>query len=399
MSGRPVAETVKKSPICRPDSDCYDVELSFFNPNNMNYAVIYSFCNTGTCAYAPIGNLIIDTNGNLYGATSRGGANGEGGVYELVKPTSGAWTYVDLYDFCSTGSCADGSQPIDGLTYAGALSGTAYDGTSLLYGATSSGGSSNKGVVFALHLGAGGAWSERVLHSFSGASSDGDDPVARPIVDSSNNLWGVTIDGGTGDNQGTAYELTPIANLWSGPWTEKIVFNFCWSGISGTTCPAGVWPQGLTMDGSGNLIGTTLLGGASTSSGQGMLFKLTVGSSCTEGGTATFLCMTDLYDFCGATNCVDGKGPSAGPTVDASGNIFGTTEAGGTGNDSLSQGGVAFKFNGSETVLYDFCSDTDCSDGRTPRAPVISDSSGNIYGVTLWGGIDNSGGVLFSLSP
>jgi uncharacterized repeat protein (TIGR03803 family) len=385
------------------DGGTYDSGVIYrFNPSTLSFAVIYSFCNTGTCAYNPMGNLIIDTNGNLYGVARQGGANNGGEVYELVKPVgSGGWTYVALYDFCSAGSCADGSTPIDGLTYAGAGSGTAYNGTALLYGITSSGGSSNKGVVFALHLGIGGTWSERVLHSFSGASSDGDDPTTHPFVDTSNNLWGVTQTGGT-DSEGTAYELSPISNPWSGPWTEKIVFNFCWSGVSGTSCPAGSSPVGMLMDANGDLVGVTHLGGTGTSGlseGGGLLFKLTVGSSCTEGGTATFLCMTVLYNFCSVANCADGQVPSAVPFIDSSGNIFGVTALGGTGTLPPTTGGTVFEFNTSQSVLYDFCSVSGCPDGRQPEASLISDSSGDLLGTTMWTGGANEAGVIYELTP
>jgi uncharacterized repeat protein (TIGR03803 family) len=372
-----------------------------FNVNTSVETVLYSFCTTTGCPNTPRGNLIIDSSGNLYGTATAGGANSGGAVWELVKPATGStWTFSDLYDFCATTSgatCTDGNNPRDGLTYAGAASGTDYDGTSLLFGTTATGGSSNDGTVFAMKL-TSGTWAEKVIQSFAGSTADGNAPQSHPWMDGSNNLWGTTLLGGS-KNKGIAYELTPGANLWTSPWTETIQFNFCWQGL--TYCPEGSEPNGpLVLDASGDLFGTTQFGGNNSGTGWGMVFELTAGSSCTEGGVATFLCETDLYNFCNLTNCTDGARPEAGLVLDSSGNPWGTTSLGGTGAGGFPGGGTLFEYNGTVTVDHDFCSLTNCPDGTLPDTALIVDAGGNFYGTAPSGGDATAqAGTIFEYTP
>jgi uncharacterized repeat protein (TIGR03803 family) len=369
-----------------------------YNSNNSNYTVLYSFCTTSGCPNTPSSDVIIDTSGNLYGTALNGGANGGGAVWELVKPATGsAYTFVDLYDFCATTSgsiCTDGKAP-HGLTYEGAAAGSDYNGSDLLYGTTSSGGSADDGTVFAMQL-SGGTWSEKVIHSFTGTTSDGKSPT-EPWVDASNNIWGTTGSGGS-QNKGAAYELTPGANPWTSAWTETIVFNFCWQGLG--HCPEGSGPSALMLDGSGNIFGTTLLGGTSGSApGNGMAYKLTAGSSCTEGGVATFLCETDLHNFCSAgPNCTDGDFPDSQLVMDSSGTLYGVTLLGGGSGIMLGEG-VAFSLSGvTETVIHSFCT-VACTDGDEPGSALIIDSSGTLYGTTESGGdATSNAGVFYQIT-
>ena len=103
---------------------------------------------------------------------------------------------------------------------------------------------------------------------------------------------------------------------------------------------------------------------------------------------------TVLYSFCVQTNCTDGSQPMGDLTRDSAGNFYGTTAYGGT-QDS----GTVFKLShtGQETVLYNFCSTTACADGKTPEAGLILDSRGNLYGTTAAGGSANDG-VVFKLT-
>jgi uncharacterized repeat protein (TIGR03803 family) len=97
------------------------------------------------------------------------------------------------------------------------------------------------------------------------------------------------------------------------------------------------------------------------------------------------------YSFCSSANCTDGKLPQAGLIQDAEGNLYGTTTAGG-GNSNSSCGsngcGTVFKLDntGHETVLYSFCSPPNCTDGAVPKAGLIQDDAGNLYGTTAGGG-------------
>jgi uncharacterized repeat protein (TIGR03803 family) len=120
-----------------------------------------------------------------------------------------------------------------------------------LYGTTSQGGLYNHGTVFQLTPSTGGVWSESVLYSFGGSSTDGTDPWGNVVLDSAGNVYGVTNLGGT-LAEGTAFELTRS----SGSWSESVLHNFG----NGTD---GMFPEGnLIFDHAGNLYGTSILGGA-----------------------------------------------------------------------------------------------------------------------------------------
>jgi uncharacterized repeat protein (TIGR03803 family) len=167
--------------------------------------------------------------------------------------------------------------------------------------------------------------------------------------------------------------------------TETVLYSFC----SQSSCADGSYPEaGLIMDGAGNLYGTTNSGGTS---GTGVVFKLA------PDGTETV-----LYNFCSQSNCADGSYPSAGLIMDGAGNLYGTTNGGGTSGTGV-VAGVVFKLapDGTEIVLYSFCSQSSCADGSYPEAGLIMDGAGNLYGTTLSGG-STSGtgqGVVFMVTP
>lgn len=145
---------------------------------------------------APYSGLITDTVGNLYGTASAAGADGKGVVFEL-KPSGGSWTEQVLYTFQGGN---DGGQPVAGLI---------FDNSGNLYGATASWGSGGGGTVFKLAP-SGGSWSYSVLASFTG--SDG--PVASVTLDSSGNLYGTTFrDDSYG--YGSVFKLTPSGAGWT----------------------------------------------------------------------------------------------------------------------------------------------------------------------------------------
>ncbi len=179
------------------------------------------------------------------------------------------------------------------------------------------------------------------------------------------------------------FKLVPHSD---GSWTESVLHSF----NGGTD---GANPQaGLTLDAAGNLYGTTYDGGANS---YGTVFKLTPnpGGSWAE---------SVLYSFCSLTNCADGAQPLVSLTFDAAGNLYGTTYAGGANG----YGGAVFKLtpnpDGSwvESVLYSFCSLTNCVDGKWPLASLIFDHAGNLYGTTSDGGAYNgSNGTVFKLTP
>lgn len=143
----------------------------------------------------PVGSLIIDEKGNLYGATVTGGACELCGIVFRLTPTShGPWKKTTLYEFKSD---QRGRQPYDGV---------AFDPKGNLYGATSRNGdpTCDCGTVFKLTPRASGQWHETNLHIFKG-SGDGAVPNGSVILDTKGNVYGTTTD----DGWGVVYEIAP----------------------------------------------------------------------------------------------------------------------------------------------------------------------------------------------
>jgi hypothetical protein len=284
-------------------------------------SVLYSFTG-GSDGSGPSGSLIFDSAGNVYGTTEfggivEGGYDGWGVVFELIPTTNGRWREKVLYSFKGP---LHGSK--DGWDPQGAL---IFDASGNLYGTTASGGDGgctprSCGTVFRLVPGSDGKWKENMLHSFNGM--DGDTPRGNLIFDAAGNLYGTTIVGGKYAN-GVILKLSPTSN---GTWKEDVLYNF-----TGQT--DGGWPGlALTFDGAGNLYGTASQGGLIPCNGQyygcGVAFKLTP----TANGPWK---ETVLHAF----TFTDGAYPAEGVILDGKGNVYGTTEVGGTHNDA----GVAFE--------------------------------------------------------
>jgi uncharacterized repeat protein (TIGR03803 family) len=253
-------------------------ELEPKSGGGWTYKVLYSFNASGKDGFYPNGSLTIDTAGNLYGAAG-GGAYGFGVVFELSPKTGGGWTEKVLYSFdLGTGAY----YPVGGLILdkAGNLYGTAQGGTygasGNLYGTTFMGGAYGLGTVFKLAPTKGGEWTESVLHSFDRNGSDGFYPYSSLIFDKAGDLFGTTNEGGAGtQGAGTVFELM------HGTWKERVLHTFV-ENKDGTGPYAGV-----VLDASGNLYGTTSTGGNSgcyDNSGCGTVFELTPksGGSWTE---------------------------------------------------------------------------------------------------------------------
>ena len=142
-------------------------------------------------------DLISDKSGNIYGATSFGGTNGTGTVWELVySETKKSYSESILYEFGASGS-GDGNNPYGGL---------AMDIKGNLYGTTLYGGPSNIGTFYKLTK-QGKTWKETILHSFVGAN-DGNEPTGNPYIDATGRLYGMTQTGGK-SNLGIVYRITP----------------------------------------------------------------------------------------------------------------------------------------------------------------------------------------------
>ncbi len=341
-------------------------ELSPREGGGWTERVLHSFGH-GTDGTGPYANLVIDAAGNLYGTTQLGGIHNSGTVFELSPEEGGGWTETVLHSFNDNG--VDGSYPLAGLI---------FDAAGNLYGMTQQGGMSscdgkNCGTVFELSPRQGGGWTETVLHNFNNNGRDGVNPQAGLIIDDAGNLYGTTYRGGI-HNSGTAFELSPQQG---GSWTETVLHSFG-HGSDGITPDAN-----LTIDAAGNLYGTTYNGGIH---GRGIAFELTP----REGGGWT---ETVLHSF---GNGSDGANPYAGLIIDANGNLYGTTLAGG-----IHTAGTAFELSPrqgggwTETILHSFGNGTD---GNSPYAGLIFDAAGNLYGTTLEGGI-HSYGVVFEITP
>jgi uncharacterized repeat protein (TIGR03803 family) len=206
--------------------------------------VLRSFA--GPDGASPLSGIAFDQQGNLYGTTSAGGADGMGTVYRL-QPSGSGWIADVLYSFANG---ADGNTPVAGLI---------VDASGNLYGATQSGGTAGGGTVFELSPRIDGNWNFATLTALSGAASGG--PYSNLIMDASGNLYGTTAGDGS-QHFGSVFKLT-----WSnGTWSYRSLHDFT-GGADG-----GVPYSSLVLDANGNLYGTTSEAGAY---GQGVIFEIT----------------------------------------------------------------------------------------------------------------------------
>lgn len=233
-----------------------------------------------------------------------------------------------------------------------------------------------------------------VLYSFGSVANDGNFPNGGLLFDSAGNIYGTTQRGGAGSSCnfgcGSIFELSPSAD---GTWSETVLYSFC----SLADCADGRAPAaGLISDASGNLYGTTTLGGTSTKCGGGCgtVFELSPptvpGGSWTEAVLLSFL-----------TGLNDGANPNGRLTWDAEGNLYGTTLEGGLGVGSVFELSPVQGAGWAAYNLYAFCADgpPKCPDGFAPMAGVSFDKSGNLYGTNSQGGAEGDWGVVYQLSP
>ncbi len=404
------------------------------------YKVLWTF--NGNDGSSPLGNLIFDKAGALYGVTSMGGqpngicSVGCGVAYKLIP----GGTETVLHSFCSNfndGLCVDGAFPFSGLV---------MDASGNLYGTTLAGGSSNVcsggcGVVFELSPPSppAQAWTETILHSFCSEYNgtqciDGAEPWDRLVFDKAGNLYGTTHSEGTGRNEGgTVFKLSPSA----GGWVEEILYNFCSRG-TGSECPDGTTPiAGVTLDDHGNLYGVTqalyqLVGNS------GVVYKLSPGTD----GWKEYVLATFAEPRLAAQQGL--QQPWGDVLLDNDGNLFGSAFQGGFDNYGglfeLSQKGSSMRvlyFNGagsdpSNDLLIDphgrgLISTTPSTDGElsgtlfqitpegrfivlhsfnpflgdfAPSGGVVEDSQGNMYGALSNGEFNTEdAGSIYEFTP
>jgi uncharacterized repeat protein (TIGR03803 family) len=239
--------------------------------------VLHQF-SSGTDGAFPVGGLILDTAGDLYGATESGGTYNFGMVFKI--DSKGIETVVHYF-----AGAPEGQFPFGRLV---------RDSAGNFYG-TTSGGGAGFGTVYKMTA----AGQLTVLHSFAGGS-DGATPEAGVLLEKNGDLYGTTYLGGA-NNVGTVYKVDATGN-------ETVLHTF--DGSDGS------YPESaLVHDPAGNLFGTTVQGGTGGFLG-GTVFKITPDGM-----------LTSIYDFTGG---VDGGGPAGSLMIDRNGNLYGTTAAGGS---------------------------------------------------------------------
>jgi uncharacterized repeat protein (TIGR03803 family) len=289
---------------------------------------------------SPGGDLVIDSAGNIFGAT--GSPSGSGIVYEI----DAAGEEKVIYTF--KGGASDPSpesliEDSSGNFYANAGGGTAGYGT-------------------LLKLSSDGT--KQILYNFQGPS-DGERPNSPLVLDSQGSLYGTTFYGGP-NHAGTIFELA-----WDGTFTTLYAF--------GKSKTDALYPYaGLTIDNQGNLYGTSGYGGAYD---YGTVFELTTSNT-----------LRILYSFKGGHN--DGQLPEASLILDTQGNLYGTTS---DNPDASGPFGTVFEITpqGKEIILHEF---TGSPDGFNPLTSLLLDSRGDLYGTTQGGGVAR-GGTVFKIAP
>jgi uncharacterized repeat protein (TIGR03803 family) len=302
-----------------------------------SYATLASFSSsTGT---NPEGALAEDSSGDIFGATYAGGSSSDGTIFELAN---GATAPTTLATFSGT----NGQNPEGGVI---------MDGSGNLFGTTFNGGANGFGEVFEL---AHGATSVTVLASFA-ATITGKNPIGSLIMDSNGDLFGTTKTSGSGSD-GTVWELVDGAT--------SITTIAAFTGTNGKN-PYG----GLVRDSNGDLFGTTNVGGTSN---LGSIYEIASGTST----------ITVLHSFTGTGT--DGSDAEANLVMDSNGDLFGTTNIGGSSSD-----GVVFEYNTGTSTYTTLVSLTSAT-GKHPLAGLVEDANGNLFGFTEQ---SSASGTVFEL--
>ena len=347
------------SSLCTPTYDgCGVVFEVAESGSSANFRVLYAF-KGGEDVSTPVGNIVFDAAGNLYGVASGGGAHNLGGIFKLAPGAEGDWTETIVHSFAG----ADGQVPRAGLT---------IDATGNLYGTAGSGGTYGWGLVFELSPGPHGGWTDSILYNFQG-SPDGAVPWGEVTFDSQGNIYGVTGAGGN-NNSGSVYELVPNG---SGGWNESVIGRF-------KNAQIGYPHSELLLASTGDIFGV----GQGDGEG-GEVFHLTQNNdgSWTE---------TTIFTF-GAHS---GINPYGGLATDAEGNLYGTTPNGGFYDLGtvyrLSPGsGSAW----THTTIHSFAAEGR-GDGEIPEGGLTEGEPGVYYGTTFGELYEaTQAGTVFTIKP
>jgi uncharacterized repeat protein (TIGR03803 family) len=218
--------------------------------------------------------LPYDATSPLFGATTDGGPNQDGTVFKL-KPGKRRWTEKTLYNFCAQANCTDGSQPLP-------RSSLLLDANGNIFGATQAGGDTDFGVIFELSPVTRATYTEKVVHSFCNCAGGGG--PTNVVMDDQGILYGAALIGGT-FSAGTVFSLQYDGTNWQ----QTVLYNFC---PGGGQCADGRFPIALTLAPNGDLLGTTQSGGAHFNNGvvfqlhgstQSVLYSFCAVSGCSDG--------------------------------------------------------------------------------------------------------------------
>ena len=311
---------------CSADAAYTLTTLVSFNPDNVGY---------------PLGGVVADSEGNLFGTTF-GGGNAFGSIFEISTATS---QLANLVLF----NGSNGASPDAGLS---------ADAHGNFYGTTFQGGTNNYGTVFKLDA---GTYNFSTLIKFN--NLNGAHPHDRLLADAAGNLYGTTAEGGTnGCECGTVFEIAAGSNSV----TTLVSFNRTNGGF-----PYG----GLIADAAGNLYGTTTQGG---SNNGGTVFEVAAGTHA----------LSTLANF----NGINGRMPYSTLVADAVGNLYGTT-----GNGGLFDRGTLFEITAGSHTPTTLVTFGTSSFGDEPLAGLSADSEGNLYGTTSQEG-NVLGGTVFQVA-
>jgi len=331
-----------------------DSEGQWFETMVLDFGLVGAF---------PNGNLIFDNAGNIYGTSQQGTGvvqvcgccvcGNTGLVFKLThNPRGRGWDETSLLSFVNYGTVMFPS------------SGLVRDSAGNLYGLSSMSDGTQAGCVFEASPAADGGWSSTIV-------THGEGMVSGPLaVDGNGNFYG-TVTYSAGEPNGNVWKL----NKNDGTWTELFTFP----GGNGGANP--VDQGGLILDAAGNIYGTTQNGGVS---GKGTVFELSPGGD----GTWT---EKVLYSFDGR----HGGNPSAGVISDTTGTLYGEASSGGDGNS-----GVVFQLTpkGDGSWAYATLRSFHGPDGNGPSYGLILDAAGNLYGTT-WAGGTYGNGTVFEVTP
>jgi uncharacterized repeat protein (TIGR03803 family) len=351
------------------------------------FSVLHNF--DGRHGGTPVGDLVIDAAGNVYGTASEGGRYGKGTLFQLAQGS-----FRTIYNF--RGGSADGATPVGGLLIG-------VDGN--LYGTTSAGGVANAGTVFEMDA----AGHYHVVAALDGGAQ-GADVQAGLSQDAGGFLYGAAMKGGDPTYHfGTIFRVDPSSGALStlhtfngddGAWpmatpliSNGLLHGTGWGGtvyamgLDGSGFDRigyglnedGIFAAGQTADAAGNYWGVAMAGFASD---EGDLWMIDANLNF------SYVFSFDDQDF------HTGANPTGTLVFGNDGRLYGTTRRGGPGN---CQCGTVFAFD-TATGAFETVHAFTYADGAAPWAGLVKDASGALYGVTQEGG-KHGQGTLFRITP